>query len=579
MATSQSATTAATGTLATDDGTPSPARFLLLLGGVALVLVAAWLRCHLLGNIPGLNGDEAWYGVQAWNMSHGGTIQWHTPTGNPLNPLFVGPLALLHLCVPPSFVVLRSVALLSGLVALAINWFFCCRVFDRRTATVSTVALAILPINIAYSRFAWDASQSLAATLPVLYCSLAAVKHVDRFGRWFAIAMLALAVAIWVHPTNLFAGAAIAGACLAYWRRKQLATDARPSGVVDVPACPRDPDRTAGKDCLPLRRDTLALFVLALAALIIAAWILAARPTHGLLAQHVAARLDDVRQLDRGDGVPSVFVLYARLFTGGTIYRYLAGSRSWFEWPQSKSADGWGVDVAVFWACVLGSAWLVWRNRRPSAADSVLLTAWALELVAFTAVAGPRAMVPGQERFSICLLAPTVLLISRGAVVLWEIASKRWRVVLSIATLIAWPLLADFHVHYFRFIERTGGQAHLTFRTAAIEPKQAAFQYILADADGTSPVWIVASQWWNRWPIRYLALAEPRVNVLEPSELDGSEAYRRAAAAGRVWYVEFFDTPAQQAVDSQLSGRSAECQTFPDYAGRPLLTVSHAGNR
>ena len=64
-------------------------------------------------------------------------------------------------------------------------------------------------------------------------------------------------------------------------------------------------------------------------------------------------------------------------------------------------------------------------------------------------------MVPGQERFAICLVAPTVVLLARGAALAWDAASPRWRVVLAAATLAGWPLLADFHAHYFRFIERT----------------------------------------------------------------------------------------------------------------------------
>ena len=94
----------------------------LLLNALALVLAAVWLRGQALGNIPGVNGDEAWYGVEAWRMLHGQAAGWHTPTGNPLNPLLVGPLALLHLWLPPSIVLLRSVALASGLAALAVNW-------------------------------------------------------------------------------------------------------------------------------------------------------------------------------------------------------------------------------------------------------------------------------------------------------------------------------------------------------------------------------------------------------------------------------------------------------------------------
>ena len=168
---------------------PSTLHFFLLLNTLGLLSVATWLRCHALGNVPGVNGDEAWYGVRAWWLLHGGPYGgWHTPTGNPLNPLFVGPLALLHLWLPPSIALLRSVAVAGGLAALAINWLLCRWVFDRRTAAISTLLLAVLPINIAYSRFAWDASQSLAATLPVVYLALAAVRFPERFGRWIAAA-------------------------------------------------------------------------------------------------------------------------------------------------------------------------------------------------------------------------------------------------------------------------------------------------------------------------------------------------------------------------------------------------------
>ena len=77
---------------------------------------------------------------------------------------------------------LRSVAVASGLAAIVINWVCCRWVFGWRTAAISTVALAVLPVNIAYSRIAWDASQSLAATLPVTYFALAAVQR-PQF-RW-----------------------------------------------------------------------------------------------------------------------------------------------------------------------------------------------------------------------------------------------------------------------------------------------------------------------------------------------------------------------------------------------------------
>jgi len=185
-----------------------PVQALVAVNAAALLLVAVWFRCRSLENIPGINGDEAWYGLRALELLSGGQLAWQTPTGNPVNPFFLGPIVLLHACFAPSISLLRSVALASGVLALAVNWLLCRWVFDRRTALISTVVLAILPINIAYSRFAWDASQSLLATLPVLYFSLAAVRFPKRQGWWIAAALAAEAVALAVHPTNLFAAAA-----------------------------------------------------------------------------------------------------------------------------------------------------------------------------------------------------------------------------------------------------------------------------------------------------------------------------------------------------------------------------------
>lgn len=578
----------------------STIHFFLLLNALTLLLTALWLRVHLLGNIPGVNGDEAWYGVQAWRMLHGGPTEWHTPTGNPLSPLLVGPLALLHLWLPPSFGLLRAVAVAGGVAALVFNWLFCRWVFDRRTAAISTVALAVLPINIAYSRFAWDASQSLAATLPAFYLALAAVRFPQRFGRWIAWSVLALAIAFWVHPTNVFAGAVVVAACAAHRLGKNRRTS--------------DEIKTAREQARPRRSPAISIstfVILAVAGALLAIWFGVAELTSGPLQGRIAQRLGSLGELLQPTDSPPTAVLYARLFAGGTVYRYIAGSRSWFEWPLPVDSEGWGLDAVFFWIALLGSAWLLWRqsrllhfhkddnNRLPfqkddddrlrlrSQTDVALLAAWALQLAAFLVVAGPRAMSPNWERFAIGLIGPAVLLLSRGAALVYEAAWPRWRPLLAAATLLGWPLLADFHAQYFRFIEQTGGQAHLAFRTAAIEPKQAALESILTEATRTGErgerkvesgkrkgeLWIVASEWWNRWPIAYLAAADVGVRVVDSKEAAVSADFRRALAQGRGWFVEFCGSPAEREVESQLAGEPFIWQQFPDYAGRPLLRV------
>ncbi len=560
---------------------------LLWLNLLLLLLAAVWLRGRSLANMPGINGDEAWYGVQAWSLLHGGLDgPWRTPTGNPLNMLFLGPITLLQRCFPPSIVLLRSVAVASGLAALAINWVCCRWVFDRRTALVSTLALAVLPINIAYSRFAWDASQSLAATLCVIYLALAAVQFPHRFGRWMAASVFALVIAVWVHPTNVFASVAIAVACAAHCRRTK-----KNAGV----AC------CGGESSQRMKTGTgkAAVLLAGLTGLVIlfaAGLLMAARAGGVSLAQ---GRLPEllIRWWGNVQEWPSAIIGLPRLFSGGTIYRYIGGSRSWFEWPLPADSDGWGLDVGLFWAAVFGSAWMLWRSwrrrheegrSRLGGTDGVLLVAWILEIAAFLAAAGPRAMMPGQERFAICLIGPTVLLVTRGSVLAWEVAGSRARWVPALAVLAGWLVLADFHTHYFRFIERTGGQAHLTFRTGAVEPKQAALLYILdmssaienrvtaGQGSKRPPLWIVCSEWWNYWPIRYLASAQDGAGVLRPKEIGSPDDYRRALDEGRVWFVEFCDTDALRQIESQLEGRRLLRQTFFDYAGRPLLCVLHA---
>ena len=87
---------------------------LLLVGNVAALLATAFALCAWhLDNIPGLNGDEAWSGVQAMRLVNGQSISWRTPTGNPVNLFYLGPLAALHLFAGPSVAVLRLPVLLA----------------------------------------------------------------------------------------------------------------------------------------------------------------------------------------------------------------------------------------------------------------------------------------------------------------------------------------------------------------------------------------------------------------------------------------------------------------------------------
>src|SRR5690606_20218906 len=121
----------------------------------------------------------------------------------------------------PSFVALRSVAVVSGLLALVANYWLCQRAFDRRTALVSTIMLAVLPVNIAYSRFAWDASQTLLFIVLVMYLPIIWLRRSGGRAPLPVGAMLAAAAATLVHPTNIFAMPLVA-VPIVYARRREL---------------------------------------------------------------------------------------------------------------------------------------------------------------------------------------------------------------------------------------------------------------------------------------------------------------------------------------------------------------------
>jgi hypothetical protein len=546
-----------------------------------LLLAAIWFRCRWLENIPGVNGDEAWYGVQVIEILRSGRFSLQTPTGNPLNPFFFVPLAALHACFHPSVALLRSVAVAGGIAALAVNWLLCRRVFDRGTAWISTMALALLPINIAYSRFAWDASQSVLATLPVLYCSLAAVRFARRQDRWFAAAIVAQLAAVLVHPTNIFAGAAIAAALLVRLVRRWQSASAAVATAGSSGSAGGTTEQVG-----PARNA--AVLIAAALALIIWGTNLVKTPGPSRLAD----RLNNPGELLQPAGLPHAAVLYAWLFSGETAYRYLAGSHSWLQRPGM--GDGTvGFDVILPWVVLLGAAWLVWRwpkglNAQPTAvhphpdpvpagegdvmADRALVVTWLLEMAGFLVLAGPRAMAPGEERFAMCMIAPAVVLAARGAAVAGTRLRRARPAVLVAAILVGWFVLADFHEHYFRFIECSGGQAHRTFRTAAVEPKQAALDYVLQHRR-PGAAWIVTDQWWSYWPLRYLGTDDQDLRVVRPEEAQSLEGFSAARAEGRVWYVEFAGSEELDAARAAMSDCTAHEEQFFDYGGRPVLVV------
>ncbi|MCY2987918.1 MAG: glycosyltransferase family 39 protein [Planctomycetota bacterium] len=417
------------------------ARLVLGVMCVAVFSTALVFRLIDLGHLPGINGDEAYYGALVLELEAGRNVPLRTASGLPLNPFYSGPLLLLHIASPtPSFVVLRLVAVLSGVLAVILAYRLLSRVFDRLTGLLTSLLLACVPIAIAYSRFGWDQSQAPLATLICLYFSL---RRQTRAALW---ACLALVI---VHPANvlltpILLGPSVAELVLVWYRtapgeRWQLST------------------RVLGG-----RRALVISAVLLLALCGVALWLLE-RLQSGPLQRLFAI-----------DGWCDFAPLWGDLLSGVTIYRYVCGPLLDFVvWRERLVFCAiWLVLLAV------GVPRLV---RRQDTRTLGLLGGLAPSLIAFYLVGGAAAMGPGQERYAMYLVTPSCLVLALLVRRLGDTkVASGWQLggVLVICSL----LLVSFYQQYFMVFWQTGGLAHRTFRTGPVEPKQAAFEYIRAAA-------------------------------------------------------------------------------------------------
>jgi hypothetical protein len=457
----------------------------------AILLISLAFRVVDLGRVPGINGDEAWFGVQVQEAIRGGHVEMLTPTGNLLNPFHFGLLYAAHLVHPqPEFWMLRLPAVISGVLLILVAYPIVNHIGGRLAAVFAVAFFACLPVDIAYSRFGWDPSQSAL----VVMVALGMV-----FIRRYALALVAILAAVIIHPTNIFAAPIVAGPAVA----ERLVPLVR-----EWLAHPTSEGR-AGR-----WRRLLWLLPVLVVVLFLVSFLFFRSAATGLLQ-----RLFDVV------GWVQFAILYGRLMSGVSVYQFIAG-------PVSAPATA-AYDV-VFWLAALPLAGLGTRRwiREGRWRELGLAASTVFSLAALYAVAGLRGILSGRERYALFSVAPSIVLAA-----LWlsglAVSRLRRKAVAVFAGLVCLALLGDFYLHYFEVFQRTGGSAaHETFWTGAFEPKKAAYDFILKES-GDKPILIIAEDWWVYQPIRYLAEGNERVKtrlVLAPSAADavtddGSEVF------------------------------------------------------
>jgi hypothetical protein len=265
---------------------------------------------------------------------------------------------------------------------------------------------------------------------------------------------------------------------------------------------------------------------------------------------------------------------FVGLFSGSSVLEFI---------PGSIASGGQGdlhraiYDVPMAIVLVV-SLWGAFRRSKgqASASDRCLAIGWSACVIGFFAVAGPRAIQPHWERYGVWLVAPTVLLASRGAF-WWVDRIGTWHKAAAwLAVAAGWLLLAGFFADYFVYFAHIGGRSHVAFRTAQLEPKSAALRFILEQQRAGSHVAIVADDWWMYWPLAYLAADKPGVEVAACGVTGARNDVPEEKT--EIWRVRFIEGPAAARSSSTPStilpkGESVR-RIIPDESGTPLLEIS-----
>ena len=489
---------------------------LLAVFGTGIAFRSLWLA-----NIPGINGDEAWYGAQLRDLPH---FTWHTPSGNIVDPFHMLPLALSQFLFPSGFLALRLPSLLSGLLLIGLGWLIFRKSLSPTVALIFALLVAGSPDLIAYSRFGWDASHTGLATLFVMYFML---------NRQWALLLLAQICAVVIHPTNIFL-VAIWGPYLLY----QVLQVIRAKGI------------SVNKTWIafPLVLVLMSIFLL----------------TRIQIGQLVASFGPHLLSLFKPKDLLSLLGGFVELLDGTTVYRYIIG-------PVSATTNFFHlifVVIVIVPVVIYGNLKLI---RRKDFRGLIFLAGIPLAIIALYLVSGIRPFQPSAERYSQFLMIPTIILVAISLEAVVDGTSRQPSSAVYLALMIAGLGLLSFWVNYFTPVFSTGGQSQMAFRTAPVEPKQQVADILINDGMLTGRAHILAEDYWLAMPLRYLFANQHHLWIDIPTAPRGIVQ----ALTNHAYVVGFSGMYFQKYISAQDLPFKLETWVITDYANKPLIIIWH----
>lgn len=546
-------------------------RWIVLLIIWGIIFTGVIFRFWKIDSIPGVNGDEAWLGWKAFQVARGAKLDWMTFSGNLTDPFYILPLIGLHKIFLPSGFLLRSVALMSGLLVLPVNFLLCRWVYGKESAWGTTLLLAVLPVNIVYSRFGWEPSQSVLFSLPPLYLALLLGGGKIRPVLGILLFGISLVAAFLVHPTNFFLAA---------------------FGVTALAGMVIHPESS-------LRRflGCAGLLSIGLTVLGLLAILRSPAEVHDEILTRVCG-FGWMHDVDR-------FVLVVvRFFNGLNSLAFIPGSwresgsileidkELWVGWP-----DWLGIALGLVALTVIAGS-VSFASRRciglssglgHKRSDLILLLGFIGSLVLFDILNGPAKLAVWFDRYGLWMVAPGVLLLTRAAVLLREaIPSMRSGIRVG-GVAICILFLSESWLGYFQYALVTGGTSGMDARIGLEDIKHEAARLLVKEGKllGVKCPVLVSSDWFVYWPMLYFLRREsgwkkwesvrediyPRSFPVAPSGWNIAEAVSQR----RVVFAEYSGSSAWSIWNPLIrdSGVAYETYEFQDITGRPVLKVRY----
>ena len=501
-----------------------------------LAVVGIFFRFFMLHRMPGINGDEAYGLLLVRRFVSGQSFTMMTPNGHYGSWIWVLIHGIFALFLPDNFTTLRIPVAFCATVLMCLNGWLFIRSMGWRQGVAMTLLLLCLPATIGYSRINWN----IMLIVPFASCALMMAWQ----GKIWLTVLVALA-ALFDYPPNVFIIPLVAPLLIWHIFTHPAWTSRSKWGIL------------------------AASLLVALIGPMITVWML---PSLFIEVGPMFARLANPAEM-------ALFLqLFLRLISGVTIYGDFSGL------PSADIIAALDLLFGVVFIMVVGAGSVLFVKRRRSL-ELLLLAGFLLALGAFYFTGGYGHLVEGYERHGLPFVAPAIMLFVCALEQIF-ITLKRPSFLLWFTSVACALWLFAFGWCYFGELFTSGGNCSKIYRTAAKEPKAAAFEWITEDwtarrnagaISGLSTpheIVILAEDWWNYWPLKILAsgrvdlpfnivFLKDLLTIDQVRELLVSGAYAQGFTDEFLYNIAHQSVPAGSIVD----------HTVLDASGRSLIYI------